>query len=78
MPAFEESPAVCCTDLVGRYAFAVERYVLHEMPREESEAFEIHFLSCPACADGVLLLMALFDNGRAVFAMESNGDNPPA
>ncbi len=46
------------------------------MPPEESAAFEIHFSSCRACADGVILLMALFENGRAASPMESTGDNP--
>ena len=76
MPASEESPELYCSAPAGRYALAAERYALHEMPPEESAAFEIHFSPAGHALTGVILLMALFENGREVSPMESTGDNP--
>jgi len=45
---------------------AVERYLLGEMDKPETEAFETHFFACPVCAEEVQLGALLHENGRAV------------
>jgi len=44
---------------------AAERYVAHELPKAERDAFEDHFFDCPACADDVRWEQIFAANVRA-------------
>lgn len=44
--------------------FAVERYLLGEMPDEERQQFEEHYFSCPECAESVTAAAAFIDGAR--------------
>ena len=50
-------------DEVG--ALAAERYLLHEMPEAERDAFEEHYFDCAVCANEVQSVYAFKDSVRA-------------
>ena len=47
--------------------FAAEQYLLGELTEQEQEEFELHFFSCPDCAETVEAGAALVANAKAVF-----------
>jgi len=55
---------------------AAERYVAHELPPAEQEAFEEHFFDCQACADEVRFQLAFAANTRA--ALREQREMPAA
>jgi anti-sigma factor RsiW len=48
----------------------IERYVLGQLPPQEVAAFELHFLSCPACLDQLEAVERLHGGLRGVAAEE--------
>jgi hypothetical protein len=50
--------------------YAVERYLLGEMPDHEQDAFEQHYFACAECADDVRAASLFLENLKAVAAQE--------
>ena len=51
---------------------AVEKYLLSELSPAENEDFELHFFSCPECAEDLRVAVVLAENGKALLAGQIN------
>lgn len=52
----------------AQHLHAAERYLLGELSPAQSDEFELHFFSCPECAEDLKVAVMLAENGKALAA----------
>ena len=66
-----ESPRTCPVNLQE----VAEAYLMHRLPEEEVEAFEVHYFACPDCATILQKTAACIEAMRAA-ALKLRSDAP--